>query len=169
MAQLVKNPLVVQETWVLSLGWENSPEEGKGYPLQYSCVENSMDSVVHLVSKSRTRLSDFHFHVGFPGGLDSKESPYKCRRLRFNPWVRKIPWRRAWPPTPVFLPGESPWTEVPGRLQSMGSQRVRHNWAAKHNKHSTSYVRKKKDGGNFYILLIYKRDIFKNYFQDIDA
>jgi len=28
------------------------------------------------------------------------------KRLRFNPWVRKIPWRRAWQPTPVFLPGE---------------------------------------------------------------
>ena len=28
-------------------------------------------------------------------------------KLRFSPWVRKIPWRRAWQPTPVFLPGES--------------------------------------------------------------
>ena len=37
------------------------------------------------------------------------------------------PWRRAWWPTPVFLPGESPWTEEPGRLQSIGSQRVRHD------------------------------------------
>ena len=32
------------------------------------------------------------------------------------------PRRRAWQPTPVFLPGESPWTEEPGGLQSMGSQ-----------------------------------------------
>ena len=30
-----------------------------------------------------------------------------CRRHRFDPWVGKIPWRRAWQPTPVFLPGES--------------------------------------------------------------
>ena len=29
------------------------------------------------------------------------------KRLRFDPWVRKIPWRRAWQPLPVFLPGES--------------------------------------------------------------
>ena len=36
----------------------------------------------------------------------------------------KIPWRRTWQPTPGFLPGESPWTEEPGRLQSMGLQRV---------------------------------------------
>ena len=39
-------------------------------------------------------------------------------------WVGKIPWRRAWQPIPVFLPGESPWIEEPGGLQSMGSQRV---------------------------------------------
>ena len=41
--------------------------------------------------------------------------------------VGKIPWRRAWEPTPVFFPGESPWTEEPGRLLSAGSQRVGHN------------------------------------------
>ena len=43
---------------------------------------------------------------GFPGGSDDKESACQCRRPRFNPWVGKIPWRRKWQPTPVFLPGE---------------------------------------------------------------
>ena len=38
-----------------------SPGEGKGYPLQYSGLENSMDCIVHGVAKSWTRLSDFHF------------------------------------------------------------------------------------------------------------
>ena len=38
-----------------------SPGEGKGYPLQYSGLENSMDCIVHGVAKSQTRLSDFHF------------------------------------------------------------------------------------------------------------
>ena len=42
-------------------------------------------------------------------------------------WVENIPWRRAWQPTPEFLPEESPQTEEPGGLQSMGSQRVRHD------------------------------------------
>ena len=42
-------------------------------------------------------------------------------------WVRKIPWRRDRLPTPVFLPGESPWTEVPSGLQSMGWQRAGHD------------------------------------------
>ena len=36
-----------------------------------------------------------------------KEPTCQCRRHRFNPWVRKIPWRRKWQPTPVFLPGKS--------------------------------------------------------------
>ena len=42
----------------------------------------------------------------------------------FDPWVGKIPWRREWLPTPVFFPGESPWTKEPGGLQFIGSQRV---------------------------------------------
>ena len=42
-------------------GLERSPGEGKGYLLQYSGLENSMDCVVHGVAKSRTRLSDFPF------------------------------------------------------------------------------------------------------------
>ena len=51
MVQLVKNPPAMWETWVQSLGWEDPPGEGKGYPLQ--CV-NSMDYTVHGVAKSWT-------------------------------------------------------------------------------------------------------------------
>ena len=40
---------------------------------------------------------------------------------------REDPLEREWQLTPVFLPGESPWTEEPGGLQSMGSQRVSHD------------------------------------------
>ena len=50
-------------------------------------------------------------HVwGFPGGASCKEPTCQFRRpkrLGFHPWVGKIPWRRAWQPTPGFLPGES--------------------------------------------------------------
>ena len=42
-------------------GLERSPGERKGYPLQYSGLENSMDCIVHGVAKSQTRLSNFHF------------------------------------------------------------------------------------------------------------
>ena len=52
----------MQETWVQSLGWEDSPGEGKGYPLQYSGLENSKDCIVHGVAKSQTRLINFHFY-----------------------------------------------------------------------------------------------------------
>ena len=43
---------------------------------------------------------------GFPGWPSGKESACQCRRQGFNPWVGKISYRRAWQPTPVFLPGE---------------------------------------------------------------
>ena len=51
---------------------------------------------------------------GFPGGLDGKDR-LQCGRPGSSPWVGK-----AWQSTPLFLPGESPWTEESGRLQSMG-------------------------------------------------
>ena len=44
-----------------------------------------------------------------------------------TPESGRFPWRNKWQPTPVFLPGKIPWTEESGRLQSMGSQRVRNN------------------------------------------
>ena len=106
IAQLVKNPLVMQETLVQFLGQEDplekqwttlptpvflgfpcgsagkesasnvgdmrlvpdlgrSPGEGKGYPCQYSDLENSMNHIVHGDAKCRARLSNFHFHFIF--------------------------------------------------------------------------------------------------------
>ena len=47
---------------------------------------------------------------GLPGGASGKEPNCQCRRHKrrgFDPWVRKIPWRRKWQPTPVFLTGKS--------------------------------------------------------------
>ena len=48
--------------------------------------------------------------MGFPSDASGKEPTCQCRRhkrCRFDPWVGTISWRRAWQPTPVFLPGES--------------------------------------------------------------
>ena len=111
VAQMVKHLPAMQETRVRSLGQEDSPREGNGTPLQYSCLENSMDrrdwrATVHGVAKSLTRLRDFtFFHWDFR-------------------------WRRKWHPTPVFfLAWEIPWTEETGGLQHTGSQRVRHDWS----------------------------------------
>ena len=48
-------------------------------------------------------------NLGFPGDANGKEPACqcgRCKRHKFDPWVGKISWRRAWQPTPVFLPGE---------------------------------------------------------------
>ena len=50
------------------------------------------------------------------------------------PWVGKIPWRRPWQSTPVFLPGGFLWTEEPGGLHSKGLQRVGHDWVTELNR-----------------------------------
>ena len=62
---------------------------------------------------------------GFPGGsvVKKKKSTCQCRIHRFHPWVGKIPWRKRWQPTSVFLPGKSHGQKEPGGLQSMGLQK----------------------------------------------
>ena len=52
-------------------------------------------------------LQVFLLFGDFPGGSDSKSVCLQCRRPRYDPCVRKIPWRRKWQPTPVLLPGKS--------------------------------------------------------------
>ena len=76
---------------------------------------------------------------GIPGVSDTKESACNVGDLGSSPglWV---PWRKAWQTAPVFLPGESPWTGEPGRLQSIGSQRVGHDWMIKHNPYFNNNV-----------------------------
>ena len=58
----------------------------------------------------KSHLSPFCFPRGLPRLLSGEEPIFQHRRHKrrgFGPWVRKIPWRRKWQPTPVFLPGES--------------------------------------------------------------
>ena len=85
-------------------------------------------------------------HLWLPRCLCGKESACQCRRLGFNPWVRKIPGRRAWQPTPVFLPGES-HGEEPGGLQPLGSQRGRHDRATT-TKYTLTMLSAKKQNKN---------------------
>ena len=87
IAQLVKKSTCNVGDPGLIPGLGRSPGEGIGYPLQYSWASLMAQMVKNLPA---------------------------CGRPGFNPWVREIPWRRAWQLTPVFLPGESPWTEEPG-------------------------------------------------------
>ena len=89
-------------------GSERSPGEGNSNPLQYSCLENSMDrrareAIVHGVTKSRTRLSDFTFTFHFHA-LKKEMATHSS----------VLAWR---------IPGMG----EPGGLLSMGSHRVGHN------------------------------------------
>ena len=61
VAQLVKNPPAMWETWVRSLSWEDPLEKGKATHSSILGLENSMDCIVHGAAKGWTRLSDFHF------------------------------------------------------------------------------------------------------------
>ena len=83
--------------------------------LHYSSTDSSVQQSL--------RLPIFIVLRGFPGGIRGKESTCQCKRRRFDPWVGKIPWRRKWQLTPVFLPGESMnigawWATVSGVAKS---------------------------------------------------
>ena len=69
---------------------------------------------------------------------DTSDSPLNYPSVIFS-FILPSPhiafWRRAWKPTPVFLPGKSPWTEEPGRLQSIGLQRVGYDWVNTHTQY----------------------------------
>ena len=65
--------------------------------------------------------------MGFAGGSDSKESACSAGDLGSIPGLGRSPGGGHGNPLQLFLPGECPWTEEPGGLQSMGLQRVRHN------------------------------------------
>ena len=84
----------------------------------------------------------------FPGGTRGKEATCQCNRHRrhgFNPWAGKIPWRRKWRPTLVFLPGKS---HEQRSLGSQKSQKWLSDWTATQNNN-----------------LIFRLDIAKQIFE----
>ena len=97
-------------------GSRRSPGKRNDNTLQYSCLGNPLDrgaweATVHRASKSRTQLKQLSNHyIGFPDGSSGKESASQCSsysRHGFDPWVKKITWRRKWQLTPVFLLGKA--------------------------------------------------------------
>ena len=118
----------MQETWLQSLGQEDPLEKGmaahsrilawripwREEPGSYGLLSLGLQRIRHHWATNTFR---------FPRWCSGKESAYqrrRCRRLRFNLWVGKVPWRRKWQATPVFLPGKchgqrsmvdySPWS-----------------------------------------------------------
>ena len=86
------------------------------------------------------RVQDFHeqrtllsYSLLYPSdGSAGKESACQCGRHRrhgFDPWVGKIPWRRKWQPTPVFLPGQSHEQRSLVGYSPWGHKKISHNWA----------------------------------------
>ena len=98
----------------------------------------------HLVQDFCFMSRSFHVWesavAGLPWWLSGKEPAYQCKRCRFDPWVGKILWRRKWQHTPVFSPGKSHEQRTLSRLQSVGSQRVRHNLATKQQHFEKIYL-----------------------------
>ena len=68
--------------------------------------------------------------MGLPGDSVVKNLPAsrRCKRHGFNPWVRKIPWRREWLPSPVFLPGESHGQRNLARVTKSQTQLLTHTY-----------------------------------------
>ena len=82
----------------------------------WSCEES--DTTERVTHTHITENNLKKIYICFPGGASSKEPACQCSRHKrsgFDPWVGKIPWRKAWQPTPVFLPGKS---EEAGGLES---------------------------------------------------
>ena len=63
--------------------------------------------------------------------LSGKESTCQCRTHRFDPWVGKISWRKAWHPTPVFLPGKSHGQSSLAGYSLWACKRIRYNLSTK--------------------------------------
>ena len=115
--------------------WHNQKVEGCIYYLCFlynlcNCIFNIVFIMAILADKIPDNLIIFsHDTMGFHGGLDGKESSCNARDLgSFDPWVRKIPWRREWLPTPVFLPGKSHGQGSLAGYSSWGHKRVGHGW-----------------------------------------
>ena len=96
--------------------------------LKFYCIQliwNLRATILFSAAKSlEIHASMFAFFSGIASGKEPA-CQCRCKRCEFHSWVRKIPYRRAWQPTPVFLPGESHGQRSLGEQWSIVSQRVR--------------------------------------------
>ena len=104
-------------------------------------------------------MTSFNLQYCFVGaslGLSGQESASQCRgckRLGFNPWVGKIPWRRKWWPTPVFLPEKSRRQRSLAGYSPWGFKRIGHDLVTK------------QKPSNFFIGLICKNNHILKYWE----
>ena len=103
--------------WILQariLEWVALPSRGSqpGDQTHVPCTAGGFSTIwaTRKALKQANHWSTPWKPLGFSGDTSGKELPCQCRRCEkhdFDPWVGKIPWRRAWRCTPLFLPGES--------------------------------------------------------------
>ena len=104
----------------MSLPTEGEEEWGNDGERPFLCTENLLRSenpkipgmngaerVVEVIHSVEVETDGEVKCSGLPWELRRSRVCLQCRRPGFDPWVRKIPWRREWQPTPVFLPGET--------------------------------------------------------------
>ena len=106
-------------------GKGRSPGGGKGYPLQYSGLENSMGCRVHGVAKSPTRLSEFHFHFGDFPVAQMVRNQLAMQETRVQSLGQEDLLEKEMTIHSSILAWRIPWTQKPGGLQFLGLQRVR--------------------------------------------
>ena len=113
------------------LGLRRSPEKGNECRLQYSSLETSMDCIVQGVTKSRTHI--YWVPIGHAYGTSLVAQTVKHLLTMRETWVQFLGQEdlleKEMATHSSTLAWKIPWTEESGRLQSMGSQRFRHNWA----------------------------------------
>ena len=160
-------------------GWGRSPGEGKGYPLQYLGLENSMDCIVHGVEKSRTRLSNFHFTSLQRGCEVEKESKRKGETKLNMPdiplplgrmsmlcyvlshiWLFVTPWTTACQaPLSMGFSRQEYWSGLsfppPGDLPNTGTEAESPEWSLYH------CITWEAVGGHYPTLRIYTATLFK--------
>ena len=95
-----------------SVNWTLTLNEGRTMYLSKGLGNKSAKFSIVIEKLSKWNINQLWGIQGFPGSSDGKVSPCNAGDLGSTPdsypWVRKIPWRRKWQPTPVFLPGEFP-------------------------------------------------------------
>ena len=92
---------------------------------QPAALQNAESHVPTLPILSHSHEVCLRHSYGLCWWFSGKESTYQCRTYRFNPWVRKIPWRRKWQPTPALLPGKSHQQRSLVGYSPWGCKRVR--------------------------------------------
>ena len=93
------------------------------YSYTLTCFANSIHNKAYF--------GGINIHKGLPRWLSGKEFTCQCRGYGFYHWDRKIPWRRKWQCTPIFLPGKSHGQRVLAGYSPWGHKRVGENLVTK--------------------------------------